>query len=56
MKCLVCQNYLIEFLNLGKLPPSDYFAASKFAAKNTPLYKLSVGRCKKCHLIQKIYT
>jgi 2-polyprenyl-3-methyl-5-hydroxy-6-metoxy-1,4-benzoquinol methylase len=55
MKCLVCQNYLIEFLNLGKLPPSDYFAASKFAAKNTPLYKLSVGRCKKCHLIQNLY-
>jgi ubiquinone/menaquinone biosynthesis C-methylase UbiE len=52
MHCIICKNYLTNFFNLGKLPPSDYFAASQSLAKNAPLFKLSVGRCSKCHLVQ----
>jgi ubiquinone/menaquinone biosynthesis C-methylase UbiE len=52
MKCLVCKSSLNNFFNLGKLPPSDYFAPTKAAAKNSPLFKLSVGRCKNCTLVQ----
>lgn len=52
MKCIVCKSKLTNFFNLGNLPPSDYFAPSKILAKNSPLFKLSVGRCKKCSLVQ----
>jgi ubiquinone/menaquinone biosynthesis C-methylase UbiE len=52
MKCLSCNSSLIEFFNLGKLPPSDYFAVTTIKAKKVPLFKLSVGRCVNCNLVQ----
>jgi SAM-dependent methyltransferase len=55
MNCLVCKTNLVNFFNLGKLPPSDYFAPSQNSAKNAPLYKLSVGRCGKCSLVQNLH-
>ena len=38
------KNFMVNFFNLGKLPPSDYFAPTKAAAKNSPLFKLYFTR------------
>jgi|688.fasta_scaffold120363_3 2-polyprenyl-3-methyl-5-hydroxy-6-metoxy-1,4-benzoquinol methylase len=55
MKCLNCKHALINFFNLGELPPSDYFAKSAIEAKKAPSFNLSVGRCTSCNLVQNQY-
>lgn len=53
MSCLVCNGRdVIPFFNLGKLPLSDYFAATKLASRKAKQYSLIVGRCKSCCLVQ----
>jgi len=53
MSCLVCKSRdVIPFFNLGNLPLSDYFAATKLASRKAKCFSLIVGRCKKCGLVQ----
>jgi len=53
-QCLFCKKKIEPIINFGKLPPSDYFAPNSFLAKNAKCYKLEVGRCKNCSLVQNI--
>ena len=53
MSCLVCKSRdVVPFFNLGNLPLSDYFAASKLASRKAKCFSLIVGRCKSCGLVQ----
>jgi 2-polyprenyl-3-methyl-5-hydroxy-6-metoxy-1,4-benzoquinol methylase len=55
MKCLGCKDNIVNFFDLGKIPPSDYFAETANKAKNAPLFKLTIGSCVNCSLVQNRY-
>ena len=49
-KCLVCNNYFLDFLNLGKQPCADTFLSSRIKSLNLKKISLKVGFCKCSHL------
>jgi SAM-dependent methyltransferase len=55
MKCLCCKNKVTKFFDFGKMPPSDYFAPTKNLALKSKTFRLEVGRCGTCHLVQNLY-